>query len=102
MSDVERVTTTEIAKRANASYRQIDTWTRSGILNPSVPARGSGSFRLYDPIEIDVARMCVDLAALAGACPHHIAQQLADGVRRNIDAHVCAGAVSITWEADSE
>lgn len=42
------ITTNELAKRTGASFRQLDYWSREGIIEPSVAGQGSGSVRLFD------------------------------------------------------
>jgi DNA-binding transcriptional MerR regulator len=45
----ERVfTTTEAAKAAHISYRQLDTWIRAGVIEPEVrQGKGTGNTRLF-------------------------------------------------------
>lgn len=99
MSDAQ-MTTAQIARAVGTRYKNVDHWTRIGILEPTVEAAGSGTQRAYEPIEADVARMCVALKDLLGNCPRRLARELAEGVRAGIDAHLCSGAVSISWEVD--
>ena len=51
------------AKIAGITYRQIDYWARTGLLNPSlVPATGSGSRRAYsysDVLELKVIKRLI-------------------------------------------
>ena len=51
-------------KAAGISYRQLDYWARTGLLEPSVrPARGSGSQRLYgfrDILVLKVVKRLLD------------------------------------------
>lgn len=43
------------------TYRKLDYWTRTGILHTEVPARGSGSVRVWPESEIAVAVAIVRL-----------------------------------------
>lgn len=43
----------EVCRLVGISYRQLDYWARTGLVVPSVPARGSGTQRGYS--EHDVA-----------------------------------------------
>ena len=42
----------EAAERAGVSYRQLDYWARTGLIEPAVPAQGSGSRRLYSARDV--------------------------------------------------
>jgi DNA-binding transcriptional MerR regulator len=47
---------------ANITYRQLDYWARTGLVEPSIrPARGSGSQRLYSFRDILVLRVVKSL-----------------------------------------
>lgn len=45
----------QVCALAGVTYRQIDYWCRTGLLRPPVAARGSGSQRLFDVREAQVA-----------------------------------------------
>ena len=45
----------QVCRMVGVTYRQIDYWARVGVVEPSRPARGSGSQRLYS--KHDVARL---------------------------------------------
>jgi len=54
----------EVCKIAGVTYRQLDYWTRTGLLHASVAsARGSGTQRLYsyrDLVEVKVIKSLLD------------------------------------------
>lgn len=54
----------EVCKIAGVSYRQLDYWTRTGLIQASVAeARGSGTQRLYsyrDLVEVKVIKSLLD------------------------------------------
>ena len=54
----------EVCKIAAITYRQLDYWTRTGLIQPSIAeARGSGSQRLYsyrDLVEVKVIKKLLD------------------------------------------
>ncbi|HVM40616.1 MAG TPA: MerR family transcriptional regulator [Acidimicrobiia bacterium] len=54
----------EVCKIAGISYRQLDYWTRTGLISPSIAeARGSGTQRLYsyrDLVEVKVIKSLLD------------------------------------------
>lgn len=54
----------EVCKIAGISYRQLDYWTRTGLLEASIAsARGSGTQRLYsyrDLVEVKVIKSLLD------------------------------------------
>ncbi|HET6875481.1 MAG TPA: MerR family transcriptional regulator [Acidimicrobiales bacterium] len=60
----ELVTSPELCQLAGISYRQLDYWTRQGVLSASRPARGSGSFRGWTVDEAALARVCGQLSRL--------------------------------------
>jgi DNA-binding transcriptional MerR regulator len=55
---------TKAAKLVGISYRQLDYWARTGLIEPSLnPASGSGSRRLYsyrDLLELRVVKSLLD------------------------------------------
>lgn len=60
------LTAPQAAQRSGLSYRQLDTWTRTGLIETVVAADGSGSARLYDPEVVEQIR---DLLTRINACP---------------------------------
>ncbi len=54
----------QVCKLANITYRQLDHWARTGLLEPSLrPASGSGSQRLYsfgDLVQLRIIRRLLD------------------------------------------
>lgn len=75
------VRTPELARRARISYRSADYWTRIGLLEPAVPAHGSGSIRLYPETEIAVARALGVLSALGLIEAQQLRDELIEHVR---------------------
>lgn len=45
----------DFAAVSGLTYREVDYWVRRGVLRPVVEARGSGSQRRFDPLEVRVA-----------------------------------------------
>lgn len=59
------MTTTEVARAAGVSYRQLDYWARTGALVPAlVVASGSGSHRRYSTAQANVAAVLGRLSRL--------------------------------------
>lgn len=56
----DRVTASQLCRISGASYRQIDHWTRLGILKPAVAAQGPGTRRQYDFTETVIAAAIAD------------------------------------------
>ena len=50
----------EAAKLSGISYRQLDYWTRLGVIKPEQEAKGTGTARRWSPIQI------VELRVIAG------------------------------------
>lgn len=57
----------QACKIVGISYRQLDYWTRTGLVTPSIrPARGSGTQRLYsfnDLLQLKVIKGLIDAGA---------------------------------------
>jgi len=54
----------DLVARAGITYRQLDHWTRTGLLRPDPAPTGSGYPRTYSPTEAETA--CA-IGALVGA-----------------------------------
>ena len=74
----------QACKIVDITYRQLDYWTRTGLVSPSIqPAKGSGTQRLYsfnDLLQLKVIRGLTD----AGASLQKVRQAI-DYVRENLD-----------------
>lgn len=74
----------QACKIVGITYRQLDYWTRTKLVSPSVrPAMGSGTQRLYsfnDLLQLKVIKSLTD----AGASLQKVRQSL-DYVRANLD-----------------
>jgi DNA-binding transcriptional MerR regulator len=75
----------QACKIVDITYRQLDYWTRTGLVNPSIqPAKGSGTQRLYsfnDLLQLKVIKSLTD----AGASLQKVRQAI-DYVRDELDA----------------
>jgi DNA-binding transcriptional MerR regulator len=71
-----------LAREADVTYRQLDTWTRNGLISSEQDAYGSGVHRTYSDSEARVATMLGRLVSIgftpAKGAP--IARILADGL----------------------
>lgn len=63
------LTTKEMTLRSGATYRQLDYWTRQGVLTPVIPASGTGTRRAFSQRQVRVVRMVADLARLGATEP---------------------------------
>lgn len=54
----------EVVTFAGCSYRQLDYWTRTGMITPEVGARGSGSRRMFTDRQAFAVRLVTDLAVM--------------------------------------
>ena len=74
----------QTCKIVGISYRQLDYWTRTGLVAPSIQeAKGSGTQRLYsfnDLLQLKVVKNLTD----AGASLQKVRQAI-DYVRENLD-----------------
>jgi DNA-binding transcriptional MerR regulator len=51
----------EVCKAAGVTYRQLDYWNRIGLVEPHVPAEGSGSHRRYTLEDLSHVVACARL-----------------------------------------
>jgi hypothetical protein len=75
------VTSHELLDRAGITYRQLDVWTRAGLLNPSNGNEpGTGRPRFYPTTELTVACLMAQLlrAGLNPRVAHRIARDLSE------------------------
>ena len=74
----------QACKIVDITYRQLDYWTRTGLVSPSIqPAKGSGTQRLYsfnDLLQLKVIKSLTD----AGASLQKVRQAI-DYVREDLD-----------------
>lgn len=54
----------ELSRTTEASYRQLDYWTRKGIIRPDQEARGSGSQRGFGETEARIVKLVAALRVL--------------------------------------
>lgn len=59
--DVEemRYTTVELCRLTGATYKQLDHWSRTGRLDPTVPAHGQGSRRQFSAVDLHTVHTAV-------------------------------------------
>lgn len=60
----ELLSTDCVCQQSGASYRQIDYWTREGILTPAIAAEGSGTQRRWSPEVIPKVRAMATFSRL--------------------------------------
>ena len=74
----------QTCKIVGITYRQLDYWTRTGLVSPSVqPATGSGTQRLYsfnDLLQLKVIKSLID----AGASLQKVREAI-EYVRKHVD-----------------
>ena len=74
----------QTCKIVGITYRQLDYWTRTGLIEPSVqPASGSGTQRLYsfnDLLQLKMIKSLID----AGASLQSVRKAI-DYVRKHVD-----------------
>lgn len=60
----------ELLRRCpGVTYRQLDYWCRTGVLEPLVPARGSGCPRRFATPQVQVVRLVATLSSLGAEQP---------------------------------
>lgn len=63
---VEVLSSAEVCENAEISYRTLDNWERSGLIEPVVKADGQGTRRLWD---VSVVAEIIDLKKRIAQCP---------------------------------
>jgi DNA-binding transcriptional MerR regulator len=63
------IPTSEMCALTGVTYRQLDFWTRSGVIRPPVDATGSGSRRRYSPDQVRYVRLAAELSLLGAETP---------------------------------
>lgn len=86
----DTVGSTELMRAAGMTYRQLDYWTRRGVLFADHPTPGSGAQRVYPADEVPVA--CALVRLMAAGLPLDMAAELA---RRPIPAEGARDAVRV-------
>lgn len=62
MKATEPFSSHEIVRLSGVTYRQLDTWARTGLAEPSIaPAKGSGSARRYSRDDLDRVALIKEL-----------------------------------------
>lgn len=74
------LTSHELAAATGLTYRQVDHWTRLGVLQPDVPAEGSGSAREWSDHEARIATVLCRLRDFGA--PTHVLGEVAGELRR--------------------
>lgn len=86
----------DLQHRAGATYRQVDYWSRTGILEPeSEGTPGSGVSRAFAPVEVDVARLLVRLSRAGLAPSSKLAKAAAAAVRAGKTGTVRHGPLAV-------
>lgn len=89
---------TEMLRRCpGVSYRQLDYWCRTGVIEPLVPARGSGNARRFTPEQVQVVRLVARLSELGA---QHEALKRAAEQASALSEHWWAGPVVISADGD--
>lgn len=79
-----------VLERTDATYRQIDYWTKTGIVRPIVRGAGSGNAHLFDEIETRVMHVLARLSNL-GIKPATLAPRVRESVIFGRPVEVVAG-----------
>ena len=70
----------QVCRITGVTYRQLDYWARTGILEPLIPARGSGSQRLYAEWQLLAAKV-VDAVSNSGYSRVHSARNVVPAIQ---------------------
>lgn len=73
------ITTTQLANATGATYRKVERWARSGVIEPAQHAAGSGHHHLYHPNLIPIVTTLNHISeALHGAATLTVLRLIAD------------------------
>lgn len=104
------IRSSDLPRLVGISYRQLDYWTRQGVLIPAQDANGSGTQRLWSEDEARIARMLGALRQLGARL--RVLARVADVMRAwpendwhgvvYIDAtgHVSRLSCALCWQLD--
>jgi DNA-binding transcriptional MerR regulator len=56
-------TSREVCEHVGVTYRQLDHWTRCGLITPAQPAAGQGTRRRWSPADVERVRRIAAAAA---------------------------------------
>lgn len=77
----------EVCDLLGILYGRIDHWDRTGVLRPSISrANGSGTRRLYSPVDLRCARALVILDQQCTRYGNHLRRRVVDRIRLQPDA----------------
>lgn len=92
--------TTEIVRLTDATYRQVDHWTRLGLLEPEGPAfPGSGQQRRYAERELFIVAVLAVLSEL-GAGLDTVGRAVAQQLRTAPELALLADKVFVSADGD--
>lgn len=92
--------TTEIVGLTDASFRQVDHWTRLGIIEPEGPAfPGSGQQRRYSERELMIVAVVATLSEL-GAPLDTVCREVANQLRCAPELTFLVDRVYVSAEGD--
>lgn len=86
--------TTQACRLAGITYRQIDYYDRSGLIDPTQPARGSGSQRRWTSREVDALRVLGRLMSLRAYNGSDTNQRFRE-IAAHVAEHGAAGSFDI-------
>lgn len=99
-----RISSADVCRAANISYRVLDWWVRTGAITPSVPARGSGRPRWWSEKELEIlvalGRVWRDLHSLDLQPQMTLIKQLWDELYENGVAMIALDTVMIGVSCD--
>lgn len=63
------ISSSEVLRRVDCSYRQLDYWCRSRVIVPAVEAKGTGMHRRFTERQVRQIQMTCDLASMGAQAP---------------------------------
>lgn len=91
----------ELCSRSGATYRQVDYWTRIGLLAPETPVDGSGRPRRF-PVDA-VRTAAVLMAASEMWHDRKTRKAVAEAAAAGVPARICrAGGVTVVVTVETE
>lgn len=95
------ISSRELAEATGATYRQIDYWTTSGVIEPVGKARpGSGSFRSFDEEWIPIVKLFVKIAKQFRYNHHDLLRKVV--LHYDLGFVVLEDGLRLVWRVESE
>lgn len=88
----DTLSTPEVCERANVTYRQLDLWSRHGVIKPAKDTTGSGDYRRWNESDVDVIHT---MGRISRALRSNHRNGCPTDLLREVAAHPNAGVIHL-------